>query len=145
MRPFFLRSHQKNQLTFGAGCDIFNAQPLELLGGNYKLDINKFDKEFAEKREGGAKWWFNYVITWFWGALAWFFAILGIIWEVKDFSQGGYISLLSVLFSLFGIQSIFKCRTWNWNLRLIIPLVFCGLALVLTAFLLYIYMPIIAE
>ena len=53
--------------------------------------------------------------------------------------------MLSVLFSLFGIQSIFKCRTWNWNLRLIIPLVFCSLALVLTAFLLYIYMPIIAE
>ena len=85
-----------------------------------------------------------YVLSWVCGAIAWFFAILGIIWEVRDFSQGGYISLIAVLFGLFGIQWVFKCKTWSWNLRLIIPLIFSFLALALTAFILYIYMPLIA-
>ena len=108
------------------------------------MDINKFDKEFAEKREGGAKWWFMYVLSWVCGAIAWFFVILGIVWEINDYSQGGYISLLAVLFGLFGIQWVTKCKTWSWNLKLIIPMVFSFAALGLTAFLLYIYMPIIA-
>lgn len=109
------------------------------------MDINKYDKDFAEKREGGAKWWFKYIMSWAWGVLAWFFMILGIIWEVTQYAQGGYISLLAVLFGLFGIQDIFKCKTWNWNLKLIIPLVFNSIALAGTAFILYIYMPMISK
>ena len=85
-----------------------------------------------------------YVLSWVCGAIAWFFVILGIVWEINDYSQGGYISLLAVLFGLFGIQWVTKCKTWSWNLKLIIPMVFSFAALGLTAFLLYIYMPIIA-
>lgn len=109
------------------------------------MDINKFDKDFAEKREGGSKWWFKYIMSWAWGVLAWFFAILGIIWETTDFSQGGYISLLTVLFGLFGIQDVFKCKTWSWNLRLYLPLIFNAAALAVTVFVLYIYMPYLAK
>ena len=115
------------------------------MGGNYKLDINKFDKEFAEKREGGGKWWFQYIWAWICGIIAWFFAVLGIIWEVTDYAQGGYISLISVLFGLFGIQAVFKCKVYGWNVRLIIPLVFYAIALVFTCFILYIYMPYLAK
>ncbi len=109
------------------------------------MDINKFDKEFTEKREGGFKWWFMYVLSWGCGAIAWFFAILGVIWETTDYSQGGYISLLSVLFGLFGIQYVFKCKTYGWNLRLLLPLIFSAVALVLTCFVLYVYMPYLAK
>lgn len=118
---------------------------LDYLGGNYKLDINKFDKEFSEKREGGGKWWFMYILSWVCGAIAWFFGILGIIWEVTHFSQGGYISLVGILFGLFGIQYVFKCKTYNWHLKLILPLIFSALALVLACFILYIYMPYLSK
>lgn len=116
-----------------------------ITGGDYKLDINKYDKEFAEKREGGTKWWVNYVWGWFSTVVAWFFAILGIIWEATDYSQGGYISLLTVLFGLFGIQAFMKCKTWSWNKKLIIPVVLDGIALAITVFILYIFMPYISK
>ena len=115
------------------------------LGGNCKVDINKFDKDFAEKREGGFKWWFRYVMSWVCAAIAWFFAILGIIWQANDTSQGGYISLLTVLFSLFGIQYVFKCKTFSWNLRLVLPLIVNGVALAMAFFILYLYMPYLAK
>ena len=107
------------------------------------MDINKYDKEFSEKREGGFKWWFMYVLSWIFGVIGWFFAVLGIIWENTNYWQGGYISLLTVMAGLFGIQFVFKCKTYNWNLKLILPLIFNALALALACFILYIYMPML--
>lgn len=103
---------------------------------------NSFDKlndEFADKARGGFKYWFYLV-------LGYVFAGIGAAIGVFSLLPGNnkYLSLLTLLFGLFGLQAVFKAKgTQGWNLNLRINMIFNAVVLVFSCVILYIILPYI--
>lgn len=73
---------------------------------------NSFDKlnsEFMDKKTSGFKYWFFLIITFV-------FDVIGVGFGVYSLSHNQYISLLTLLFGLFGTQTVYKAKgTGSWN------------------------------
>ena len=73
---------------------------------------NSFDKlnsEFQEKKTSGFKFWFFMILTFL-------FDIIGLVFGIYSLSHNQYISLLTLVFGLFGTQAVFKARgTDDWK------------------------------
>ena len=101
---------------------------------------NSFDKlngEFADKARGGFKYWFYNI-------LGYVFAVLGTaigIWSLLP-DKNKYISLLTLLCGLFGLQAAYKAKgTQGWNKTLRINQIFNFVVLAFSCVILYIILP----
>ncbi len=101
---------------------------------------NSFDKlnnEFADKARGGFKYWF-------WLIFSYIFALLGAAIGVYAVLPGNnrYLSLLTLLCGLFGIQTVFWSKgTQGWNKPLRVSFVAGLVVLVFACVILYIILP----
>ena len=101
---------------------------------------NSFDKlnsEFADKARGGFKYWFYLVLTYI-------FVILGIGIGVYCLLPGNnrYISLLTLLAGLFGLQAVYKAKgTQGWNGVLRVGQIASFVVLAFSCVILYIILP----
>jgi hypothetical protein len=62
-----------------------------------------------DKKTSGFKYWFYLIITFV-------FDVIGIGFGVYSLSSNQYISLLTLLFGLFGTQTVYKAKgSGSWN------------------------------
>ncbi len=101
---------------------------------------NSFDKlnsEFADKARGGFKYWFYVVLTYIFIVLG---AGIGIFALLPDNNR--YLSLLTLLAGLFGLQAVYKAKgTQGWNTLLRVGQIASFVVLAFACVILYIILP----
>lgn len=101
---------------------------------------NSFDKlnsEFADKARGGFKYWFYVVLTFIFVVLG---TGIGVYALLPDNNR--YLSLLTLLAGLFGLQAIYKAKgTQGWNMLLRVGQIASFVVLVFSCVILYIILP----
>ena len=101
---------------------------------------NSFDKlnsEFADKARGGFKYWFYVVLTYIFVVLG---AGIGIFALLPENNR--YLSLLTLLAGLFGLQAVYKAKgTQGWNMVLRVGQIASFVVLVFSCVILYIILP----
>ncbi len=101
---------------------------------------NSFDKlnsEFADKARGGFKYWFYVVLTYLFDLVG---AGIGVYALLPDNNR--YLSLLTLLAGLFGLQAVYKAKgTQGWNTVLRVGQIASFAVLVFSCVILYIILP----
>lgn len=106
---------------------------------------NSFDKlnsEFADKARGGFKYWFYVILTFVFVVLGTAIGVASLTTWAKDLGPGQYLSLLTLLAGLFGLQAIYKAKgTQGWNGILRVGQIASFVVLAFSCVVLYIVLP----
>ena len=119
-------------------CNKTNRSRFDFIGGIFvDNSFDKLNEQFADKARGGFKYWFFVVLSFVCAVIAIGFGIFALLP-----GNNKYLSLLTLLFGLFGWQAVTKAKgTQSYNTLLKIALIINFVALAFAVVVLYIVLP----